>query len=451
MATNTFGVSHEHAYLNVIPVSESTITMYNSSEEVTSLQKAKSDTKQIGAIVVSVVLFFVIVSFIALKMFCQLTKRCYQRNLHRVHHNMISNGHYSSDPSSNLITSMHRYLSSSWTTTDSEFEFPRERLILSGSILGEGAFGQVVLGVASGLNSSNSCEASGRNTSCEQHTVAVKMLKVNSTDHERNALLSEISMMKNIGKHENIINMLGCCTQDGPLFVLVEYAQNGNLREFLRSRRPPDTSQQVALLADFPNLTNRDIITMAYQVAKGMEFLCSKKCIHRDLAARNVLVTEDLVMKIADFGLARDIHYADYYKKATNAPLPVKWMAPEALFDRFFTTKSDVWSYGVLLWEIMTLGGTPYPSVPVESIFEHLKKGKRMEKPHHCLLEVYEIMKETWQTNPASRPNFTKLMESFTQITEMPKNQDYLDMNALGDHPLTTFHDRKVFYNQLRT
>ena len=118
-------------------------------------------------------------------------------------------------------------------------------------------------------------------------------------------------------------------------------------------------------------------------------FWLAFQCIHRDLAARNVRVSDDYVLKIADFGLARDVHMHEYYRKTTDGRLPVKWMAPEALFQRVYTSQSDVWSFGILLWEIMTLGGTPYPSVPnIERLFQLLRDGHRMEKPISCSLEV---------------------------------------------------------------
>uniref|UniRef100_A0A8C5RMG4 Fibroblast growth factor receptor n=1 Tax=Laticauda laticaudata TaxID=8630 RepID=A0A8C5RMG4_LATLA len=188
---------------------------------------------------------------------------------------------------------------------DPKWELARSRLTL-GKPLGEGCFGQVVMAEAMGVD---------KEKPNKPVTVAVKMLKDDATDKDLSDLVSEMEMMKMIGKHKNIINLLGACTQDGPLYVLVEYASKGNLREYLRVRRLPgmDYSFDTCKLPE-EQLTFKDLVSCAYQVARGMEYLC----IHRDLAARNVLVTEDNVMKIADFGLARDVHNIDYYKKTTN-------------------------------------------------------------------------------------------------------------------------------------
>lgn len=301
---------------------------------------------------------------------------------------------------------------------DPNWEFPRERVIL-GKPLGEGAFGQVIKADAYGLGNNEG-----------PTVVAVKMLKDGHTDSEMADLVSEMEVMKAIGKHINIINLLGCCTQDGPLHVIVEYAAHGNLRDFLRTHRPSYGYEQ-PITADLKQsaLTNKDLVSFAYQVARGMEYLSSKKCIHRDLAARNVLVVENSVMKIADFGLARDLQNIDYYKKKSDGRLPVKWMAPEALFDRVYTTQSDVWSYGILLWEIMTLGGTPYPSVPVEKLFQLLKDGHRMEKPQGCSTEVYTVMRECWNQSPYQRPTFAELVEGLDRILTTVTDQEYLDLS----------------------
>uniref|UniRef100_A0A663NFA9 Fibroblast growth factor receptor n=1 Tax=Athene cunicularia TaxID=194338 RepID=A0A663NFA9_ATHCN len=304
---------------------------------------------------------------------------------------------------------------------DPKWELARSRLTL-GKPLGEGCFGQVVMAEAIGIDKDKPNKAI---------TVAVKMLKDDATDKDLSDLVSEMEMMKMIGKHKNIINLLGACTQDGPLYVLVEYASKGNLREYLRARRPPgmDYSFDTCKLPE-EQLTFKDLVSCAYQVARGMEYLASQKCIHRDLAARNVLVTEDNVMKIADFGLARDVHNIDYYKKTTNGRLPVKWMAPEALFDRVYTHQSDVWSFGVLLWEIFTLGGSPYPGIPVEELFKLLKEGHRMDKPANCTHDLYMIMRECWHAVPSQRPTFKQLVEDLDRVLTVTSTDEYLDLSV---------------------
>ncbi|KAK8375108.1 hypothetical protein O3P69_011326 [Scylla paramamosain] len=300
---------------------------------------------------------------------------------------------------------------------DADWELPRAKLIL-GESLGEGAFGKVVRAEVQGVKRPGLAS-----------TVAVKMLKEGHTDSELMDLVSEMEMMKMIGTHINIINLLGCCTQDGPLYVVVEYAAHGNLRDYLRNNRP-SSGYERAIGQEMDAITQKDLVSFAFQVARGMEYLASKKCIHRDLAARNVLVSEDRIMKIADFGLARDIHSQDYYRKTSEGRLPVKWMAPEALFHRVYTSQSDVWAFGILLWEIMTLGGTPYPTVPsVEKLFQLLREGHRMDKPSNCSLEIYMIMRECWRYQPTQRPTFKELVEDFDRILTLSSTDDYLNLS----------------------
>ncbi|XP_053519466.1 fibroblast growth factor receptor 4 isoform X3 [Artibeus jamaicensis] len=267
---------------------------------------------------------------------------------------------------------------------DPLWEFPRDRLVL-GKPLGEGCFGQVVRAEAFGMDPAQPDRAS---------TVAVKMLKDNASDKDLADLVSEMEVMKLIGRHKNIINLLGVCTQEGPLYVIVECAAKGNLREFLRARRPPgpDLSPDGPRSSEGP-LSFPALVSCAYQVARGMQYLesrkdlsqvptlCCPQCIHRDLAARNVLVTEDNVMKIADFGLARGVHHIDYYKKTSNGRLPVKWMAPEALFDRVYTHQSD----------------------------------------------VYGLMRECWHAAPSQRPTFKQLVEALDKVL-LAISEEYLDL-----------------------
>ncbi|XP_075468185.1 fibroblast growth factor receptor 2 isoform X10 [Ascaphus truei] len=334
---------------------------------------------------------------------------------------------------------------------DPKWEFPRDKMTL-GKPLGEGCFGQVVMAEALGID---------KDRPKESVTVAVKMLKGiavslhgakeppfrcfradDATEKDLSDLVSEMEMMKMIGKHKNIINLLGACTQGGTLYVIVEYAAKGNLREFLRARRPLEMeySFDINRVPD-EQMNFKDLVSCTYQLARGMEYLASQKCIHRDLAARNVLVTESNVMKIADFGLARDVNNIDYYKKTTNGRLPVKWMAPEALFDRVYTHQSDVWSFGVLMWEIFTLGGSPYPGIPVEELFKLLKEGHRMDKPANCTNELYMMMRDCWHAIPSHRPTFKQLVEDLDRILTLTTNEEYLDLSVPLEQYSPSFPD----------
>ncbi|XP_068114121.1 fibroblast growth factor receptor 2 isoform X4 [Hyperolius riggenbachi] len=315
---------------------------------------------------------------------------------------------------------------------DPKWEFPRDKLTL-GKPLGEGCFGQVVMAEALGID---------KDRPKESVTVAVKMLKDDATEKDLADLVSEMEMMKMIGKHKNIINLLGACTQSGTLFVIVEYAAKGNLREYLRARRPIEMEYSYDInRVPGEQMTFKDLVSCTYQLARGMEYLASQKCIHRDLAARNVLVTESNVMKIADFGLARDVNNIDYYKKTTNGRLPVKWMAPEALFDRVYTHQSDVWSFGVLMWEIFTLGGSPYPGIPVEELFKLLKEGHRMDKPANCTNELYMMMRDCWHAIPSHRPTFKQLVEDLDRILTLTTNEEYLDLSVPLEQYSPSFPD----------
>uniref|UniRef100_A0A3P8QJM3 receptor protein-tyrosine kinase n=1 Tax=Astatotilapia calliptera TaxID=8154 RepID=A0A3P8QJM3_ASTCA len=432
LAANSIGVSHHSAWLTV--VDETSSNLYPPPSPLTSQAYLEIFIYCLG--------FFIIVVLTATAVICRLCcvpkKSDFSNQLvvQKLAKSMPLKRQINADieSSSSLQSGMclmrQSRLSSAATTVlvgasqyelpyDPAWELPRDRLTL-GKPLGEGCFGQVVLAEAIGID---------KNKPTRVTKVAVKMLKADATEKDLSDLISEMEMMKMIGKHKNIINLVGACTQDGPLYVVVEYAAQGNLREYLRARRPVgveywSSSRQASL----GSLEVRELVSAAYQVARGMAYLASKKCIHRDLAARNVLVTEDSVMKIADFGLARDIHHIDYYKKTTNGRLPVKWMAPEALFDRIYTHQSDVWSFGVLLWEIFTLGGSPYPGVPVEELFKLLKEGHRMEKPSACPQELYLMMRDCWHAVPSRRPTFQQLVEDLDRTVSIMANQEYLDL-----------------------
>uniref|UniRef100_A0A8C7GG03 Vascular endothelial growth factor receptor 3 n=1 Tax=Oncorhynchus kisutch TaxID=8019 RepID=A0A8C7GG03_ONCKI len=309
----------------------------------------------------------------------------------------------------------------------SQWEISMDKLQL-GKVLGHGAFGKVIEASIFGISQNNSLD-----------TVAVKMLKEGACASDHKALMSELKILIHIGNHLNVVNLLGACTNPAPpsWWWWSTASMGTSKREFFlpyRDRSPKTQSQvrrmieagqveQRARLPPSPSsssiedlwktpLTIEDLICYSFQVARGMEFLASRKCIHRDLAARNILLSENNVVKICDFGLARDIYKDPDYVRKGSARLPLKWMAPESIFDKVYTSQSDVWSFGVLLWEIFSLGASPYPGVQIDEDFcKRLKDGTRMRAPETASPEIYGIMLACWQGEPRERPPFQALVD----------------------------------------
>lgn len=222
--------------------------------------------------------------------------------------------------------------------------------------------------------------------------VAIKILKSDSEVNHRE-FQREVQILKSL-RHRHLISLFAVCTASAPYWIITELMEKGSMLSFLRS--PEGQNQDIVSLVD-----------MGAQVADGMAYLEEQNSIHRDLAARNVLVGEDNICKVADFGLARVIKEPFYITE--DKKIPYKWSAPEAISHGKFSNKSDVWSFGVLLYELTTYGSVPYPALSNQEVFQQVTKGYRMPAPAKCPNFLYQIMLKCWSAAPDDRPDFKSL------------------------------------------
>ncbi|XP_010841865.1 PREDICTED: muscle, skeletal receptor tyrosine-protein kinase isoform X3 [Bison bison bison] len=293
-------------------------------------------------------------------------------------------------------------------------EYPRNNIEYVRDI-GEGAFGRVFQARAPGL------------LPYEPFTmVAVKMLKEEASADMQADFQREAALMAEFD-NPNIVKLLGVCAVGKPMCLLFEYMAYGDLNEFLRSMAPhpgrglspsdlPPGSQ--ASSPGPPPLSCAEQLCIARRWAAGMAYLSERKFVHRDLATRNCLVGENMVVKIADFGLSRNIYSADYYKANENDAIPIRWMPPESIFYNRYTTESDVWAYGVVLWEIFSYGLQPYYGMAHEEVIYYVRDGNILSCPENCPLELYNLMRLCWSKVPADRPSFSSIHRILERMCE---------------------------------
>lgn len=271
------------------------------------------------------------------------------------------------------------------------WEIPRKDVVLN-RVLGEGAFGTVMGG--------------------EMHkekegwvAVAVKTLKLDHKVEEKLDFFREVDMMKSF-KHENIVQLWGVCTRKEPMYAVMEFLLHGDLKTYLLSRRNL-VGQGVK---EAEEVKAENLTQMAVDVAKGLDFLHSLKYVHRDIACRNCLVHANKTVKISDFGMTRHISSTDYYRFSRKAMLPVRWTAPEALKDGIYSAKSDIWSFGVLVFEIVTFGSFPYQGLSNKEVLDYVGKGNLLMLPEKCPPELKSFIRWCLSYDPGYRPDLLDII-----------------------------------------
>ncbi|XP_050730099.1 uncharacterized protein LOC127005358 isoform X3 [Eriocheir sinensis] len=276
------------------------------------------------------------------------------------------------------------------------WEIPRDKVVINRK-LGEGAFGTVYGGEC--LFDSQGWVA-----------VAVKTLKLGSTISEKLDFLSEAEMMKNF-EHENIVHLLGVCTKTEPIYTVMEFMLYGDLKTYLLARRNLVNEKS---RSDDDEVSNKRLTSMALDIARGLAYLAQMKYVHRDVACRNCLVNANRMVKLADFGMTRPMYENNYYKFHRKGMLPVRWMAPESLTEGVFTTMSDIWSYGVLLYEIVTFGAFPFQGMTNDQVLEHVKAGHTIAIPRGVKTQLEVLLRMCWQRTPSRRPPIQHIIEHLT-------------------------------------
>ncbi|XP_044169649.1 tyrosine-protein kinase receptor Tie-1-like [Acropora millepora] len=298
---------------------------------------------------------------------------------------------------------------------EDKWEISRKRITLE-EVIGSGSFGTVWRAVLSNGNGKPGIQF-----------VAAKCFSPISAEEGRKSIMKEIGLGKELGDspQENVVRFIGCVTKQIHPILLLEYLPCGDLLGFLRKSRGI-VDKYYRGDGEVAKLKTYDLVSFSNQIATGMVFLASRGIIHRDLAARNVLLDKNRVCKVADFGLY--YHNFKYgHGNAKKGCVPVKWTAPEILFGdaASLSSKSDVWSYGIVLYEIFTMGGIPYPGWSEGRTIAELQKGYRMPRPPHIQSTLYHLMSSCWQEDPILRPEFLQIRNKLIEFIE---NELYLGL-----------------------
>ena len=307
---------------------------------------------------------------------------------------------------------------------------PRENVTYI-SDLGEGNFGMVMKGEAINV-------IPGQYSTL----VAIKVLKEGSSSNARNDFIHEAVLVHQFD-HPNILKLLGVCFEKEPFCIAFEYMELGDLNKYLRNKA-------ISVSQPTSNVSTQQLVDMAVNIAAGLEYLAGRRFVHRDLATRNCLINHQLFVKISDFGLSKDIYSKDYYTFGEKSVLPIRWMPPEAIVYSKFTTQSDIWSFGIVLWEIFSSGAQPYYTLSNEEVIEYVTDEKVLRHPSECPNEIYDLMVDCWATKPNDRPTAAELHKALQNWSPQlsannatthddPPAEGYVEMKAAK----STLHGKK--------
>ena len=339
-----------------------------------------------------------------------------------IHSKDTSSIHYNTTPTDDIDVDIEKipdnefYIATVDSVTDcrlTEINYSRNDIVYMCDI-GCGAFGRVFKGMAPNIVDKN-----------VSTIVAVKMLKDEVTEEMLQDFEREACLMTDLS-HPNILQLLGVCVTGRPMCLLFEFMNHGDLNVYLRNCSSPHFIQRRrsndSLTYDNPKLSYLEQLHICHQIASGMVYLSERNYIHRDLATRNCLVSDNLCVKLADFGLTRKLE-SDFYKGLENEAIAIRWMPLEAISNNMFTVSSDVWSFGVVLWEVFSFALQPYYGLTHEQVIHYIKDGKILSIPDNTPAEVYEIMKLCWAFIPEERPLFLSLHNALQQMLKVKLKQ----------------------------
>ena len=299
--------------------------------------------------------------------------------------------------------------------------------------IGQGNFGIVFQGECAWLRMNNATSRSWEDG--EKVNVAVKTHKPESSQQTIEDFVCEAKVLHQLS-HPNIVEFYGVCMDELPYYMVFEYMDQGDLCQFLRSHGNQKDSHGNPIIGrrrtsssssnESVTLSTMDLLDICRQIAGGMAYLESEKYVHRDLAARNCLVSSGLIVKVADFGMSKNLYSKDYYRIAGEASLPIRWMAPESIVYGTFSTKGDVWAFGVVVWEVFSFGCQPYWGLVNETVVEMVRKGKLLDKPDGCPDKLFSLIKRgCWSLYENERMSFKALKQVLETFRLSDSNSSY--------------------------